>query len=99
MKGEPNPDFAKIALLRRAGYPVAALTAPAGSPLSSYMQFVHYTVCGLGVLRHMNFVTQPSVELYKSIANRVYAEAQKAGGVESAQPWQEMIHSSRPAAW
>src|SRR5205085_12519434 len=78
IKGAPNTDAAKVALLRRAGYPLATLTAPAGTPLSRYMQFVHYTVCGLGVLRNMNFVTQPSVELYKSITGKVYAEAQKS---------------------
>jgi len=41
-----NEDTAKIALLRRSGYPVAMLTLPAGTPLSRYMQFVHYAVCG-----------------------------------------------------
>jgi glucose-6-phosphate isomerase len=99
IKGVPNPDTAKMALLRRAGYPVAALTLPAGTPLSRYMQFVHYTVCGLGALRHMNFVTQPSVELYKSITSRVYEEAQKSGGVENSRAWQCMARSPRRAAW
>jgi glucose-6-phosphate isomerase len=99
VKGTPNPDMPKIALLRRAGYPVATLTVPAGASLSRYMQFVHYTVCGLGVLRNMNFVTQPSVELYKSITGRVYAEAQKSSGVENSQAWQAMIRSPRRAAW
>ncbi len=39
------------------------------------MQFIHYAVFGLGYLRRMNFVTQPSVELYKAITNRLHAEA------------------------
>jgi hypothetical protein len=99
IKGTPNVDALKIALLRRKGYPVAALTLPAETPLSRYMQFVHYTVCGLGFLRQMNFVTQPSVELYKSITGRVYAEAQKHGGVENSRAWLSMTRSPRRAAW
>ncbi len=99
VKGVANSDAAKVALLRRAGYPVATLTLPAGASLSRYMQFVHYTVCGLGVLRNMNFVTQPSVELYKSITGGVYAEAQKSGGVENCRAWQAMIRSPRRASW
>jgi glucose-6-phosphate isomerase len=99
IKGTANPDTPKFALLRRAGYPVATLTLPAGTPLSRYMQFVHYTVCGLGVLRNMNFVTQPSVELYKSITSRVYAETQKSGGVENSRAWQTMARSPRRASW
>jgi glucose-6-phosphate isomerase len=99
IKGETVPEGPKIALLRRAGYPVAILTLPASSVLSRYMQFAHYTVCGLGVLRNMNFVTQPSVELYKSITSRVYAEAQKSGGVEKSRAWQAMTRSPRKAVW
>jgi len=94
MKGAASFD---AALLRRAGYSVATLTLPAGTPLSRYMQFVHYTVCGLGILRHMNFVTQPSVELYKSITGRVYEEAKKSGGVENSRAWQAMVQSPRRA--
>ena len=71
----------------------------AGAPLSRYMQFMHYTVCGLGFLRSMNFVTQPSVELYKSITGRVYAEAQKSSGVENSSAWQNMLRSPRQSAW
>jgi hypothetical protein len=99
IRGTPSLDAPKIALLRRTGYALAALTLPAETPLSRYMQFVHYTVCGLGVLRQMNFVTQPSVELYKSITSRVYAEAQKYGGVANSRAWQTMSRSSRRAAW
>jgi glucose-6-phosphate isomerase len=99
VKGSPHPDAAKIAALKRAGYPVAVLTMAAGARLSRYMQFVHYTVFGLAWLRNMNFVTQPSVELYKSIANRLYAEAQKAGGVEKTKAWTSMTRSPRQARW
>ncbi len=99
IKGAVNPETAKTTLLRRAGYPAATLTLAAGAPLSRYMQFVHYTVCGLGVLRNMNFVTQPSVELYKSITGRVYAEAKKTGGLEKSRAWQAMIRSPRKAVW
>ena len=99
VKGTPNPEAPKIAMLRRAGYPVASLTLPAGSSLSRYMQFTHYTVCGLGFLRNMNFVTQPSVELYKSITSRVHAEAQQSGGVENCRAWKAMTRSPRRAAW
>jgi glucose-6-phosphate isomerase len=99
IKGAPNPETVKTTLLRRAGYPAAALTLAAEAPLSRYMQFVHYTVCGLGVLRNMNFVTQPSVELYKAITGRVYAEAKKSGGVEKTRAWQAMTRSPRKAIW
>src|SRR5260370_13984294 len=63
------------------------------------MQFTHYAVCGLGFLRNINFVTQPGVELYKSITNRVYQQAQAAGGVESSALWQTMTRSPRRANW
>ncbi len=75
--------------LRRAGYPVAVLNLPARCTLSRYMQFIHYAVFGVGYLRRMNFVTQPSVELYKSIANTLYAEARRAGGIEKTAAWRE----------
>ena len=78
-RGSPAGDAGKVALLRRAGYPVATLTMPAHCELSRYMQFIHYAVFGLACLRDMNFVTQPSVELYKSITNQLHASAEKAG--------------------
>jgi glucose-6-phosphate isomerase len=92
-KGEPA---GKTALIRRAGYPVATLTLPPATPLSRYMQFVHYAVFGLAWLRNVNFVTQPNVELYKSIANRLHAEARRAGGITKIREWRE---GSRSAAW
>jgi hypothetical protein len=63
------------------------------------MQFVHYAVFGLAWLRNMNFVTQPSVELYKSIANKLHGEAQQAGGIEKTQAWTSMLRSPRQAGW
>ncbi|MCP5116271.1 MAG: hypothetical protein GY953_36040, partial [bacterium] len=79
IKGQAAEGSAKAGMLRRRGYPVASLTLPRGTLLSTYMQFVHYTVFGLAWLRNMNFVTQPSVELYKTITNRLFEEAGKAG--------------------
>lgn len=89
----------KLAVVRRAGYPVATLTIPAGAPLSRYMQFIHYTVFGLAWLRKINFVTQPNVELYKSIANQLHAEAERAGGIEKTKEWRRTEESPRSAAW
>jgi glucose-6-phosphate isomerase len=99
IKGVPDANAEKVSQLRRAGYPVAQLTLPAGTPLSRYMQFVHYTVFGLGYLRGMNFVTQPSVELYKGIANRVHAEAGEAGGIEKTGAWRCLRESPRQGKW
>ncbi len=87
-RGSPAGDAGKTAMLRRAGYPVVTLTTPAHSELSRYMQFVHYAVFGLACLRDMNFVTQPSVELYKSITNQLHASAEKLGGIERTKAWE-----------
>jgi hypothetical protein len=57
------------------------------------MQFMHYAVFGVGYLQNMNFVTQPSVELYKAITNRLHTEAQKAGGIEKTAEWNSMFTS------
>ncbi len=92
-KGEP---IEKTALIRRAGYPLATLTLPPSTPLSSYMQFIHYCVFGLAWLRNVNFVTQPNVELYKSIASRLHTEARRAGGIAKVKEWRETPQS---AAW
>lgn len=99
IKGSPEGDARKAPLLRRAGYPLATLTFPRGACLATYMQFVHYVVFGVAYLRQMNFVTQPSVELYKTIAGRIYAEGQKAGGVRQSKAWQAMANSPRQARW
>lgn len=81
VKGSPGGPGVKLAMVRRAGYPVATLSLPAGAPLSRYMQFIHYVVFGVAWLHKMNFVTQPNVELYKSIANRLHAESQRVIGI------------------
>lgn len=95
-KGEPCE---KAALIRRAGYPMAALTLAPGTPLSSYMQWIHYCVFGLAWLRNLNFVTQPNVELYKTIAGRLHAEAQRAGGIANTKDWRRQQDSPRCAVW
>lgn len=89
----------KVALLRRAGYPVAVLTLPKETLLSRYMQFVHYAVFGLGWLRKINFVTQPNVELYKTITNKLFAESQRSGGVVKTKEWRRAEESSRKSVW
>jgi len=99
IKGSPAPDARKVAMLRHAAYPVAALTLPAKCQLSRYMQFIHYVVFGMANLREMNFVTQPSVELYKSITNQLHASAEKLGGIEKTKEWRTMSNSTRRATW
>jgi glucose-6-phosphate isomerase len=98
IKGETDEQASKIALLRRAGYPVASITLP-GSKLSKYMQFVHYMVFGLAWLRKINFVTQPNVELYKAITNRLHAESERAGGIAKTKEWRRSAESDRSATW
>lgn len=99
IKGSQDGCAEKMALLRRAGYPVAALTAPRDTPLSRYMQFVHYVVFGLAWLRKINFVTQPNVELYKTITNKLFAEAERAGGIEETKEWKQSDDSPRKSVW
>jgi glucose-6-phosphate isomerase len=78
LKGEPHPDAKVITALRHAKLPIAVLTLPGKTVVSHYMQFVHYVVAGLGYLRKMNFVTQPSVELYKAIASEIFTAANQS---------------------
>ena len=99
IRTRPAPSDLAVQAMRRAGYPIAAVKMPAATPLSAYMQFVHYAVFGVGYLRNMNFVTQPSVELYKKIAAGIYAEARQAGGVAHTTAWRSMIESPRRAVW
>ncbi len=99
IKGAPDDCAAKLALVRRAGYPVAALTLPAGTPLSRYMQFIHYAVFGVAWLRKINFVTQPNVELYKTITNSLFAESERAGGIAKTKEWRLTEESSRKSVW
>ena len=79
--------------------PAAALVLPARSALSRYMQFVHYVVFGIAYLRNMNFVTQPGVELYKSIAADLHAESARAGGPMNTGAWWAMVGSPRQKTW
>ncbi|MDQ6705412.1 MAG: hypothetical protein M3Z85_05550 [Acidobacteriota bacterium] len=95
LKGEAHPEAAGITALRHARYPIAILTLPATAPLSRYMQFIHYTVFGLGYLRNMNFVTQPGVELYKAIASEVFEEAKQAGGTQNTAAWKELLQEQK----
>ena len=99
IKGASGGSAEKLALLRRSGYPVASLTLPASTPLSRYMQFIHYAVFGMAWLRKINFVTQPNVELYKSITNRLFAESERAGGIAKTKEWRRSAESPRSAVW
>ncbi|HET8548003.1 MAG TPA: hypothetical protein VFL57_08365, partial [Bryobacteraceae bacterium] len=98
LRGGRSSDSQKIAAVRRAGYPTAVLTL-ARPELSRYMQFIHYVVFGIAWQQKMNFVTQPGVELYKAITNRLHAEAQKAGGIVQTREWRAMHDSSRRSRW
>ena len=99
IKGAHDAGAEKLALLRRAGYPVAALTLPAGTALSRYMQFVHYVVFGMAWLRKINFVTQPNVELYKTITNKLFAESERAGGLAKTKEWRQTEETPRKSVW
>jgi hypothetical protein len=56
-------------------------------------------VFGLAYLRGMNFVTQPSVELYKTIAGEIYADAKRAGSAMKTSAWCSMTASARQSSW
>ena len=99
VKGLPGVDRQKVTLARRAGYPAAVLTFSREALLSTYMQFMHYAVFGLAWLRKMNFVTQPGVELYKAITNRLHMEAEETGGIENTKEWQRFANSPHQAKW
>jgi glucose-6-phosphate isomerase len=89
----------RAAALARTGYPVAVLHGGTGKPLSALMQFVHHLVFGLAYLRDMNFVTQPSVELYKTIAARIYRESGRVGGPDRTRAWQRLVRTPRQSQW
>ncbi len=99
VRGLKNADPVKVGALRRAGYPLAVLNLHGKAALARYMQLIHYTVFGLGYLRNMNFVTQPSVELYKKIANELNAAAKKEGGIEKTPAWRSMLSSHCRLKW
>jgi len=95
-KGEAHPEADGITTLRHDGYPLAVATFDAGAPLSRYMQFIHYVVFAIGYLRDMNFVTQPGVELYKSIAAEIFEEARQNGGIEHTHAWSKIPRDKEP---
>jgi len=97
--GMPGPDTAKIGLLRRSGYPLALLTLPRASLLSRYMQVVRCSVFGLAWLRGMSFAARPGADLRESIAQRIFAEAQEAGGAAHTECWKLMTSSKRQVAF
>ena len=99
VRGLKNADATKVGALRRAGYPLAVLSVNGKAALARYMQVIHYTVFGLGYLRNMNFVTQPSVELYKKIANELNEAAKKEGGIEKTSTWRSMLASDCRMKW
>jgi glucose-6-phosphate isomerase len=84
LRGEPHPDAESLTELRHQTYPLAMLTFPRKTPIAAWMQFVHYVVFGLAWLRKMNFVTQPSVELYKAIASEIFHHS-------SSEAWAEIV--------
>jgi len=98
-KGEKLAEAEKLAMVRRVGYPVANVTFDRGACLARYMQFVHYTVFGVASLRDMNFVTQPGVELYQSVANRIHEKAKRAGGIERTTDWNQFRNSPAQRKW
>jgi len=94
-----TPSEPYMRTLIRTGYPVAVVALPSQTPLSRYMQWIHYTVFGVAYLRDMNFVTQPSVELYKTIAGEIYADAKRAGAVSRTAAWRSLAGSPRQSSW
>ncbi len=99
VNGLRNPDAAKAAALRRAGYQTAVIDIRGEQPIARYMQFIHYVVFGLGCLRRMNFVTQPGVELYKDYARKINEEAQASGGIEKTAAWRTAMRSKARLKW
>lgn len=84
----------KVASLKRANYPVSVINFKSPS-IARYMQLMHYVVFGIGYLQRMNFVTQPSVELYKAITSRIFEEATERGAIERTEAWKSMTTSAR----
>lgn len=98
-KGAPDEHVEKRALLRRSGYPVAALTFSTVSTLSRFLQFVHYAVFGVAWLRKTNFFTQPNPQGYQAVTQRLFSEAERSGGITRTKEWQRTDKSTRCAAW
>ncbi len=98
-KGEPAVERQKLALLKRAGYPVAVVQLAADAPLSAWMQFVHYAVFGLAWLRGENFAVRPAAGLCSAIAESIYQNSLFQGGVERTPDWQRFRDSIRVVKW
>ena len=86
LRGEAHPEAEALTELRHMKYPIVILTFPKNALLAAWMQFVHYVVFGLAYLRGMNFVAQPSVELYKSVAAEIFKD-------ESGEAWNAIVAS------
>ena len=99
VRGLSNPEATKVNVLRRTGYPLAVLRLHGDVALARYMQFIHYTVFGLAYLRRMNFVTQPNVELYKTIAGKIYTTAKKVGGTTRTKAWRTAVDGAHSIRW
>ncbi len=97
VEGSSRLDLARLKALREAGYPLAVLKLAGPHVLAKYMQWIHYVVFGLGCLRQMNFVTQPSVELYKAITARLHKQARRAGALERTAAWRDLVSSPHRA--
>ncbi len=95
LRGIPSDGPDKTGLLRRSGYPVASLTLPVGTPLSAFMQFIHYTVFGMAYLRDLKFVAPANAGSRGSIGHRLYQRSRKIGGVEKSEEWRAMVTSPR----
>ena len=95
----PGPDSAKIGLLRRSGYPVAVVTLPRGAPLSRYMQFIHYAAFGVARLRGIDTGGRPDAEAHAAASNRIFAEAEEAGGAKRTASWKSMASSPLQVAF
>jgi glucose-6-phosphate isomerase len=93
VEGCHNPEPALVKNLRKQGYPLAILHLHGPLVLAKYMQWLHYVVFGMGWLRQMNFVTQPSVELYKKIASELHAQARQTGKLEQTKAWRELVRT------
>jgi hypothetical protein len=93
VSGCRNPEPALVKELRRDGYPLAVLNLHGRLVLAKYMQWLHYVVFGMGWLRKMNFVTQPSVELYKKIASELHAQARQRGKLEQTSSWKALART------
>ncbi len=95
LKGAAGLDARKIGLLRRSGYPVASVTFPRGSQLSSFMQFVHWAVFAVAYLRDTSLVSRCETGLYRDFAGRIFAQALERGGIQKTVAWESVMRSPR----